>query len=233
MLRLGSLAVFACLFVLAGGTAHAAKPRQAVFRATLTATLTKQWTFTATADDGDCVRTTRGSGRWQATLEAGRPARIRVTSLSGGRMRFSGTLAALGGSALRSGSSTTVESGEPPCERSTRMTRCSPQRRRVANASTTLRNPRRGIAQLGALRGVAAARTFPSECGVEPADIRAMGTDLPLANAPISAADVFDRNVPGFYVRGDTDQVTTLQGDVEGRVTERVRWTVTFTRVSR
>jgi hypothetical protein len=233
MLRLGSLAVLVCLLVLAGGTAHAAKPRQAVFHATLTATLTKQWTFTDTGEDGNCVRTTRGSGRWQATLKAARSARIRVTALSGGRLRFAGTLALIGGTAVGSGSSTTIESGEAPCERTSRTARCSPQRRRIARASSMLRNPRRGIAQLGSLRGIAGARTSQSACGAEPADIRAIRTDLPLATAPVDASDVFDRNVPRFYISGDTEQVTTLEGELEGRVTERVRWTVVFTRLQR
>lgn len=231
VLRLGSLAVCACLLVLAGGTAHAAKPRQAEFRATLTATLTKQWTYTETAEDGNCVRSTRGTGRWQATVRAARPARIRVKALSSGRLRFSGTLAALGGSALRSGSSTTTESGDPPCERATRTARCSPQRRRVAGASSTLRNPRRGVAQLGSLRGFAGARSFPSQCGAEPEDIRAIRTDLPLADGPIDASDVFDRKVSRFYITGDTEQVSTIEGELEGRVTEHVRWTVVFARL--
>ena len=231
MLRLGSLAVIACLLVLAGGVAHAAKPRQAVFRATLTATLTKQWTFTTSSEDGACIRTTRGSGRWQATLAAARPARLTAVPLSGGRLRFSGALSALGGSSLRSGSTTTVESGEPPCERATRAVRCSPQRRAFANASSSIRNPRRGVAQLAGRRGLAAARVFPAQCGVEPDDIRRIRTDHPLATSPIDRVDVFDPQVRRFFLSGDTEQVTTLEGPLEGRVTERVRWRLVFTRL--
>jgi hypothetical protein len=233
MLRLGSLAFLVCSLVLAGGVAHAAKPRQAVFRATLTATLTKEWTFTTSSENGDCIRTMRGAGRWQTTLKAARPARIRATALSGDRVRFSGTLAALDGSSLRSGSTTTVESGDPPCDRSTRAVRCAPQRRAVSNASSSVRNPRRGVAQLAGLRGLAAARVFPSQCGVEPDDIRAIRTDLPLATAPIDRRDVFDPQVRRFFLTGDTQQVTTLEGPLEGRVTERVRWRLVFTRAAR
>jgi hypothetical protein len=43
---------------------------------------------------------------------------------------------------------------------------------------------------------------------------------------------VFDRDVPRFFISGNTQQVTTLEGPYDGRVTERVRWTLTFTRVS-
>src|SRR5687768_14754003 len=58
-LRLGVLALFAFLLVLAGGAAYAAKPRQAVFKVTLTAALTKTWTFTRIeSSEADCTRTT-------------------------------------------------------------------------------------------------------------------------------------------------------------------------------
>ncbi len=52
-----------------------------------------------------------------------------------------------------------------------------------------------------------------------------------LADAPLSAADVFGRDVPRFYIRGNTTQETTIDGEYDGRVTERARWTLTFTRV--
>jgi hypothetical protein len=75
------------------------------------------------------------------------------------------------------------------------------------------------------------ARSFPRGCLDEPIDIRAIRPDLPLATAPLDAHDVFGRNISGFFVVGNSEQVTTLDGDVTGRVTERVRWTVVFTRV--
>jgi hypothetical protein len=57
-------------------------------------------------------------------------------------------------------------------------------------------------------------------------------TDLPLATGPLDSADLFDRNVGRWFVTGDTEQVTTIEGAVDGRVTERVRWTLNFTRLS-
>ncbi len=229
MLRLGSMALIGCLLVLAGGTAYAAKPKQAVFTATLTATLTKQWTYTRTVEDGDCTRTTRGVGRWQATLKTKRAARIRAIAASGGKVRFAGVLSSLGGSVLRSGT-TTTGGGDSPCEPGTRAVRCATTRRGFANGSSSVRNPRRGVAQLGSLRG--AAQSFPAACTNEPDDIRSIRTDLPLATAPLDPADVFGKDIRSFFLIGDTEQVTTLEGDLEGLVTERVRWRLTFTRVS-
>jgi hypothetical protein len=233
-LRLGSLAVLACALVLAGGTAHAAKPKEAAFTVTLTGTLTKQWTFTRVDedDDGSCTRTTRGTGRWEAKLSA-RPSRMRATAARGGKVRFSGAVRAVAGTAVQSGTANVSAGGDPPCERRSRSVRCSPQRRSFRGASSTVRNPRKGVVQLGPLRGAGAARAFPTACLEEAPDIRAIRTDLSLATAPLDTADVFGRNVPRFFARGDTEQVTTLEGEVEGRVTERVRWTLVFTRVSR
>lgn len=233
MLRLGSLALCVCLLVLAGGTAHAAKPRSraATFAITLTATLTKEWTYTRTVEEGgDCVRTTRGTGRWQAKLSSRRSARIKAIP-AGSRIRFVGTVGSLRGSAVQSGATTTTLGGDPACERSTRSVRCAAERKTFSNASSAVRNPRRGVAQLGALRGTGAARSF--RCLETPDDIRTIRTDLSLATAPLDSGDVFGRDIRRFFLTGDTEQVTTLEGELEGRVTERVRWTLVFTRLSR
>jgi len=68
-------------------------------------------------------------------------------------------------------------------------------------------------------------------CPDEPADVRALRTDLRLADAPLSAADVFSRKVPRFFISGNTSQETTIEGEYDGKVREQVRWTLTFTRV--
>ena len=229
---MGSLVSLACLLVMAGGTAYAAKANDAVFRVTLTGTLTKQWTFTRVDedDDGTCTRTTRGSGRWEAKLSA-KPSRLRITAARAGKLRFSGAVRAVAGTAVQWGTANVNAGGGPSCDRRSRSVRCSPQRRSFRGASSTVRTPRKGVMQLGPLRGAGSARAFPAACLEDAPDIRAIRTDLPLATAPIDTADVFGRNVPRFFASGNTEQVTTLEGDVEGRVTERVRWTLVFTRL--
>jgi hypothetical protein len=69
-------------------------------------------------------------------------------------------------------------------------------------------------------------------CPDEPAEVRALRTDLRLAGAPLSAADVFSRKVPRFFISGNTTQETTIEGEYDGKVREHVRWALTFTRVS-
>jgi hypothetical protein len=234
MVRLGSLALFACLFLMAGAAAHAAKPTQAVFNVTLTATLTKDWTFTQVDTDdepGGCARTTRGVGRWQTKLSTRAAGRVRAVAAGGGRIRFAGNvLNSLAGTATKSGAATTTAGGPPPCKRLSRSVRCGEERRRFSRASTVLTSPRKGILQLGPLRGADAIR-FRSTCLEEPTDIRSIRPDLPLAAGPLDVGDVFDRRVPRWFVTGDTEQVTAVEGEVDGRVTERVRWTLNFRRV--
>jgi hypothetical protein len=230
-LRLGVLALFACLLAAAAGSAYAAKPKQAVFEVTLTATLTKQWTFTRINSEEACTRTTRGTGRWQAKLSTRSAGRVKAIAAAGGRIRFSGSmLRALAGSATRSGSMSVAATGPPPCERVSRSARCGQERRSFRGGSTSLGSPRKGILRLGRLRGAEAIRSFRSACLEEPGDIRTIRTDLPLASGPLDSSDVFDPGVRRWFVTGDTDQVTTIEGDIDGRVTERVQWRVNFTR---
>lgn len=232
LLRFGVWALSACVLAVAGTSAYAAQPKQAVFKVTLTATLTKDWTATQVDDETDCTRTTRGVGHWQTKLSTRSVGRIRAVDAGRGRIRFVGSVKALAGSATQSGSITTLAGGPPPCDRLSRSVRCGSERRAFRGGSTLLRSPRRGILQLAGLRDADPIR-FRSSCLDEPADIRAIRTDLPLATGPLDAADVFGRNIPRFFITGDTEQVTTLEGEVEGRVTERVRWKIVFTRLSR
>jgi hypothetical protein len=233
LLRLGVLAALAGFLALAGGAALAASRQQAVFRVTMTATLTKTWTFTrAEEEQTGCVRTTRGTGRWQLKLSKGHADRVRAIAAGSGRVRFTGaTLAGIVGAASRTGTMTVTTAGVPPCKPSSHTTRCPRQRKTLTRGSSSIRSPRRGRLALGSLRGSAPARSFPSRCLEEPADIRSIRTDLPLATGPLGVADVFDRNVESFFVTGDTEQVTTLEGAVDGRVTERVRWMLVFRRL--
>lgn len=232
MLRLGVLFGLMSLLILAGGVAHAAKPRQAVFRVGLTATLTKNWSFTRVEADPGCTRTTSGIGRWQTKLATQSSTRVRAIAAAGGRVRFTGaTLRAIAGAATRSGKMTITTRGAPPCDRFARTVRCGAQRRSFRGASVSFGSPRPGVVRFSPLRGAVRIRSFESICPEEPNDIRAIRTDLPLATGPLDKSDVFARDIRRWFVTGDSQQVTTIEGEVPGRVVERVRWTLTFTRI--
>jgi hypothetical protein len=231
-LRVGSLSLLLCVLALAAATAHAAERREAAFKVTLTAKLTKEWTFTRVEEEAGCTRTTRGAGRWESKLATRRAATVRAAAAPGGKVRFSGAvLRALAGNAVQRGSVTSSSTGDPSCERVARSVRCANQRRSFRNGSTSFSSPRRSTLRFGKLRGADTIR-FRSACLDVPLDIREVKTDLPLAPGPLDAGDVFARDVPSWFVTGDTEQVTTIDGDVTGRVVERVRWTLNFTRVS-
>jgi hypothetical protein len=82
------------------------------------------------------------------------------------------------------------------------------------------------------LQGASAVRSFRGNCPEEPTDIRSLKTDLDLADAPLSAADAFDRSVPRFFISGDSVLETTIEEEYDGKAIERVRWRLTFTRLA-
>ena len=233
MLRFrGVLVLLVCVVSLAWGAVGAATPDRASFTVKLTGTLTKDWTVRRTVE-GECTEVTTHAGQWRMSLGTRRQSRLVFTFRGRGRrLGISRSLVrAIAGTATQGGSAL-LTTGGPACVASIRKVRCALRRAGFQGATVRLTTPRAGRARFTMLRGVSAARTFPRACPEEPADIRALRTDLRLADAPLSAADVFGRNVPRFFIRGNTSQVTTIEGDYDGKVTERVRWTLTFTRVS-
>jgi hypothetical protein len=233
VLRLrGVLVLLVCVASLGWGAAGAATPQRAAFNVKLTGTLTKDWTVSRTVK-GECTEVTTHTGQWRMILATRRRSRIAFTSRGRGkRLGISPSLVrAIAGSATRGGS-VLVSSRGPGCTGSIRKVRCALRRADFRGASVRLTTPRAGLARFATLGGVSAARSLRGSCPEEPAEIRALRTDLRLADAPLSAADVFGRNVPRFFIRGNTSQETTIEGDYDGKATERARWTLTFTRVS-
>ena len=93
-----------------------------------------------------------------------------------------------------------------------------------------LTTPRARVARFARLQRAGAARSLGSSCPAEPVAVRSLGTDLDLADAPLDASDVFGRGVARFFISGSSSQVTTIDGNDDGRAVERVRWRLTFTR---
>jgi hypothetical protein len=222
------------VLTLAWGAAGAATPQRAAFRVTLTATLTKDWTATRTVT-AECEEVTTNAGQWKLTLATRRPSRMVIVgpSARGRPLRISpAVVGSIAGTATQAGS-IRLETRGPRCTRSIKRTDCDSQRRSFRRATARLTSPSRGTARFARLQGASAARSFSGNCPEEPAEISSIRTDLSLADAPLSAADAFARDVPRFFISGNTEQVTTIEGDYDGRVTERVRWKLTFTRLPR
>jgi len=220
------------LLLLCWGAAGAATPQRAAFRVTLTGTLTKDWRVTRTVT-AECDEVTTHTGHWRLTLATVRPTRIVALgpSAPGRPLRISpGIVRSISGRAVQSGS-VFVSTGGPGCTRSTRRSTCASARRSFRGATVRLTSPSRRTARFARLQGASAARSFRGLCPEEPAEIRRLRTDLSLADAPLSIADVFNRNVPTFFISGDTVQETTIEEEYEGKVVERVRWKLSFTRL--
>lgn len=229
--RVGGFAVLAA-FLLAWGAADAATPQRAAFRVTLTGTLTKDWTVRRTVS-AECDEVTTTTGRWKLTVATRRPTAIVIVRPAPGRpLRFSpGLVRSIAGSASQTGSVRKVTQG-PRCERVVRRSNCPTQRRSFRGATTRLTSPVRGKVRLTRLQGALAVRSFSGNCPEEPADIRSLKTNLDLADAPLSVADVFDRSVPRFFIAGDSVLETTIEEEYDGKAVERVRWRLTFTRLA-
>jgi hypothetical protein len=232
--KIGVSIVAFCVLTLAWGAAGAATPQRAAFSVTLTATLTKDWTATSTVT-AECEEVTTNTGKWKLTLGTRRPSRFVILrpSTPGRPLRMArAVVGSIAGTATQAGSMRVVTGG-PRCTRSIERTACAGQRRSFRGATARLTSPSPSTARFGRMQGASSARSFRGNCPEESADIRAIRTDLSLADAPLPAADVFDRNVPSFFISGNTEQVTTIEGEYDGRVVERVRWKLTFTRLAR
>jgi hypothetical protein len=230
--QFGVWIVVTCVLLLAWGTAGAATPQRASFRVTLTATLTKDWTATRT-ESAECDEVTTNTGQWRLTLATRRASRMVIarSSARGRPLRISpAVVGSIDGTATQAGS-IRVEVRGPRCTRSVNRTDCARQRRSLRGATVRLTSPAQGVARFTRLQRASTARTFRGSCPQTPADITSIRTDLSLADAPLSTADVFDPNVPRFFISGNTEQVTTIEGEYDGRVVERVRWKLTFTRL--
>jgi hypothetical protein len=230
--RLGVCLVGTCVFLLAWGAAGAATPQRAAFRVTLMATLTKDWTHVRRVE-AECIEVTTHTGHWRLSLATRRPSRIVIArpATRGRPLRLSpAVVSSIAGQARQTGSRR-LEVRGARCVREGQLTTCRRQQRSFRSANARLTSPARGKARFAPLKGASAARSFRGTCPEQPPEIRSIRTDLALADAPLAAADVFDRNVPRFFISGNSQQVTTLEGPYDGRVTERVRWTLTFTRL--
>ena len=224
--------VLVCAVSLAWGVAGAATPERAVFRVSLTGTLTKNWTA-ARSTEGECPKVTTHTGSWRMSLGSRRRSRLVFTAPAGRARRLAispAVVRAIAGTATQGGA-VRVEVSGPGCVRSIQRRTCARKRVAFRRATVRLTTPRAGRARFARLQGVSAARSFRGSCPEEPADIRALRTDLSLADAPLAASDIFDRDVPRFFISGNATQETTIEGVYDGTVTERVRWTLTFTRV--
>jgi hypothetical protein len=116
-----------CAIAVLAGAADAARPTQAAFDVTLSATVTKDWNAAVESTEDGCTVVRRSIGHRTVTLRSSRPTRIVVTLRSG--------KASFAPSVLRFVTAKVAQSGEnstrkEPCGSGTVHERCRPVSRR-------------------------------------------------------------------------------------------------------
>ncbi len=219
-----SAAVLSLLGALAAPARDAASAQRAVLKVTLGASVTKSWnTVTYTTLNG-CDVSIRSSGVRKTTLRSKRPTKVVVTS-SGRRVSYAPTAVKfVTVDVIGSGEQTTTY--EPPCRQPPEHVTCARARRHVSGVAFGFFRSKRNEISFRRARLPAVSGSCPRQS----ATVRAILPGLHQAEGGISEADLTNLRVAGQTAIGSADVESDLDGDEEGRVTERVRWSLTFAR---
>jgi hypothetical protein len=219
---LATLSCACALVVVAAVDARSAA--QARFHVTFNAQLTKTWNYVTVREDGDCSVSTRVEGTRTVTLASVRPTLVTVTSGSGG-LSFSPAQVRSVRARITQGGAVVVSERGPSCSRFAR-TDCAQGRRTLFNQA--LRFYRSRPREISFRRST--DYRIPTTCPRETAAVRAEWPGLHEAEGRLSERDLFVRRIRFQTVSGGFEEETEISGDVEGKVVERVVWSLKFTR---
>ena len=222
-----SVTLAIALAVLPAALAADTASRQ--FMVTGHATLTKRWTYAASATADGCTSHVSAKGLRTISLRttdfdaihgswAGGSARARYT----GAVHFAGTV-------TQSGTKTTRITGTAGCEKGTRTTTCARVRRTFSGRAVGLVSGHAHRIGFKPLRGIVAP-AFYGDCPGEPTEIRRLSNDLEAADVGYKERELFDPATGGYGIEGDTT-VTTHVYKTPGVVVQRIRWSLLFRRV--
>jgi hypothetical protein len=219
-----SAAVLSLLAALAAPARDTASTRRAVLKVTLRASVTKSWnTVTHTTLDG-CDVSIRSIGVRKASLRSTRPTKVVVTSRGLSVSYTPATVGFVTVDVTGSGEQTTTY--ESPCRQPPEHVACARVRRRVSGAAFRFfRSKRNEISfRRARLPGVSGS------CPRQSATLRAIMPGLHQAEGRLSEAELTNPRVAGQTAIAEAVIESDLDGDEEGRATERVRWTLSFGR---
>jgi hypothetical protein len=208
-----------CAIAVLAGAADAARPTQATFDVTLSATVTKDWNAAVESTEDGCTVVRRSTGHRTVTLRSSRPTRIVVT-LRSGKASFSPSAARF--VTAKVGQSGANSTRKEPCGSGTVHERCRPVSRRVEGRSFRFFRSRRDTISFrpATLPG---ART---RCPNESTAVRAVRPALLEAEGRMAEA-ALARGV-GQTAFASSVVTTDLEGAETGQVLERVHWSLTF-----
>jgi hypothetical protein len=215
--------VCACSLLLATAVDARAEAR-AAFRVTLTAKLTKSWNYVQTREVGECTITTRVVGTRTITLRSLRPTWVTATG-SPGRVRFvPPVVGAITSQATQRGSVTVDRSGcgAPSHED------CAVGRRTLSRQAVQFYRTRPGELSFRRTRDFGAG--LSTTCPPQHPAVLVEQPALRDALGDINERQLFDADIRGQSVTASFVEETDIEGNPDGKVVERVTWTLRFMR---
>ena len=214
-----------CLLAALGAAARDAVPaKRAVVKVSLRATVTKSWnTVTHTTLNG-CEVSIHSIGVRKVVVRSKRPTRVVVTAGSGRLSYAPSAVRFVSVEASGSGQQTTKY--EPPCTQPTAHVNCRRVRNVLSGAPLRFFRSRRNEISFRPAR----LPEVPASCPRQSSAVRSIRPGLHQAEAELSEAALTNPRVPEQTAFASSDVDSDLDGDEEGRVTERVRWSLTLAR---
>jgi hypothetical protein len=215
------------------GVAAASTPNVAsetLFRVTLKATMTKDWSYVDEGELDGCPLKTQVQGRRVVTLRSTKPTLVKV--------RFAGRRVVYSPAWIRNllvlGSQSGVMASDrrlpPSCvDRQARRSNCVKLRRASRGAAVRFFRSRRNEISF---RHTPELSPFPTTCPQQTASVRAEQPSLDLAEGEISEAELRDPRIRFQTATGTAVETTDFEGDGDGKVVVRVSWQLKFERAS-
>jgi hypothetical protein len=220
----GGTVLAGLLAFLAGTADGASQPKRVAFRVTLNATVTKDWNSVIDSIENGCPISQRSVGRRIVRLRSARPTTVLVT-LGNGRVSYSPAVVRYVRAELSlSGSRTTTV--QAPCNPRTTHTRCTHLRRAVGGWRFGFFRSARNEISFRSARLPA----FSMACPRESSGVRGIRPGLQDAQGELSEPALMNPRTPTQTAIGTSEVEADLEGAEAGRVVERVRWELTFTR---
>jgi hypothetical protein len=224
------VALIAIVAAVTGQAAAAGGAGEARFLASLSGSVTKRWSYTATDTVNGCTVTTTGNGKRTIFLRSVDDSVIGARRANGGRARFSGSVRFLTETVRQSGTKTTESTGPGACAKPVQRLVCKRMARSLTNRATQPVSRRLHQVTFRSLGGLVPRAFFVPGCPGEPTEVRNIAGGLELASAKFREADLFDRNVGGMALQGSSDVTTeTLSGSAT--VVQHVGWRLRLQRL--
>lgn len=212
------------LAVPCGAAAHAsASPAPTLFRLTIVGTARQEWSFTGAPEvSGDCRRTETSEGIRTATFRTRAPVIVRF---AGGRVLPVDVRGILGKVTL--GGANTTEETCTGGGGSSKIADCARTRRVFTGATVHAASPRPGVV---AFKGIANVRLATAGCPREPADVRRRPLGPPLNLVRLPKVALMENRLARLTLRAIRNRRKVYGSPEQGRLVERVEWTLKFVR---